>query len=98
MLTTCPFLNLAHKISNGPEMLRSQVSVTGRAPRHDRTRRSHSTRAHKAPIGRAAELTRCVTPDVRLESSKGPLVTGRVRSNVTGRATASDRPRDLQIL
>jgi hypothetical protein len=39
------------------------------------------------------ELTERVTPDVRLESSKHPHMTGRVLSIVTRRATASDRPR-----
>jgi hypothetical protein len=51
---------------------------------------THSTCAREAPTGRAAELTGRVTPGVRFESSKGPLATGR--------ATASDRPRDLQTL
>jgi hypothetical protein len=72
-------------------MLRSQVSVTGRAPRHNRTRRSHSARAHEAPTRRAAELTGRITLGIQLESSKGPLVTGRVRLNVTRRATMFGR-------
>jgi hypothetical protein len=59
---------------------------------------THSACARKAPTGRAAELTERVTPDVRFESSKGPLMTGRVRSIMNGRTTASDRPRDLQTL
>jgi hypothetical protein len=44
--------------------------------------------------GRSAQPTRRATPGVRFESSKGPLVTGRVRSIMTGRAP---RPIDLAI-
>jgi hypothetical protein len=56
---------------------------------------THSACAREAPTGRAAKLTGRVTLGVRFESSKGPLVTGRVQSIVTGCATASDRPREL---
>jgi hypothetical protein len=48
----------------------------------------------KRATGRTAQPTGRGTPGVRLESGKGPLVTGCVRSIVTGHAP---RPIDLAI-
>jgi hypothetical protein len=56
---------------------------------------THNACAREALTGRAAELTGHVTPGVWFESSKGPLMTGRVWLIVTRRATVSDRPHDL---
>jgi hypothetical protein len=61
------------------------VTKTGRA--------GHAQPARVKPRPDALlELTRWVTPSVRLESSKHPRTTECVRSIVTERATASDRP------